>query len=67
MFNEQNEAVVPENIFVYYKSFGSTPGFDRNTISPIPNGLQMLANQNVPNSGPWNFRVDPEMINGQQQ
>ncbi|MFK7996289.1 MAG: DUF1996 domain-containing protein [Granulosicoccus sp.] len=67
VFNEQDEVVLPENIFVYYKSFSHTSGFDRNSIMPIPNGLQMLANQQVPRSGPWNFRVDPDLVNGQQQ
>ncbi|MFK7890189.1 MAG: DUF1996 domain-containing protein [Granulosicoccus sp.] len=66
LFNDQDEVVLPESIFVYYKSFSHTAGFDRNTIMPIPDGLQMLANQQVPNSGPWNFRVDPDLINGNQ-
>lgn len=66
VFNEQDEVVLPESIFVYYKSFSHTSGFDRNSIMPIPDGLQMLANQTVLNSGPWNFRIDPDMVNGTQ-
>jgi len=66
MFNEQNEVVLPEGVVTYYKSFASTPGFDRNSIMPIPNGLQMLANASVKHSGPWNFIIEPENHNGQQ-
>jgi len=66
VFNEQDEVVLPESIFVYYKSFSTTSGFDRNSIMPIPNGLEMLANLDVSNSGPWNFRVDSSLVNGRQ-
>jgi len=66
MFNEQHEVVLPESVVAYYKSFGSTPGFDRNSIMPIPNGLEMLANASVKHSGPWNFVIEPESHNGQQ-
>ena len=66
MFNEQDEVVLPQGVVAYYKSFASTPGFDRNSIMPIPNGLQMLANTSVNNSGPWNFVIEPENHNGQQ-
>jgi len=66
MFNEQDEVVLPQGVVAYYKSFASTPGFDRNSIMPIPNGLQMLANASVNNSGPWNFVIEPENHNGQQ-
>lgn len=57
LFNAANEAMVPERVFAYYKSFGTTPSFDRNQIKPIPNGLQMLATLDINNSGPWNFNV----------
>jgi hypothetical protein len=67
LFNEQDEVVLPEGVVAYYKSFGSTPNFDRNAIRPIPNGLEMLANQSVLHGGPWNFSVDPENRNGQTQ
>lgn len=67
LFNEQDEVVLPEGVVAYYKSFGSTPGFDRNAIMPIPNGLQMLANRAVNNGGPWNFIVEPENRGGQSQ
>ncbi len=66
MFNEQHEVVLPESVVAYYKSFGSTSGFDRNSIMPIPNGLQMLANTSVLHSGPWNFAIEPENRNEQQ-
>ncbi|MGH1493105.1 MAG: DUF1996 domain-containing protein [Acidimicrobiales bacterium] len=56
LFNQADEVVIPETVFVYYKSFGG-PGFDRSTIQPIPAGLEMLASRDVPNSGPWNFTV----------
>ncbi|MFK8080085.1 MAG: DUF1996 domain-containing protein [Granulosicoccus sp.] len=64
LFNAQDETMLPESVFVYYKSFSTTAGFDRATIMPIPTGLQMLANQQVPNSGPWNFRIDEDSVNG---
>jgi len=67
VFNAQDEAVLPESVFVYYKSFSHTSGFDRNSIMPIPNGLEMLANQQVLNSGPWNFVVEPRSVNGSQR
>jgi len=54
LFDENDQAVIPYDLIVYYKSFGS-PGFDRNTILPIPNGLTMLANQNVSNSSAGRF------------
>lgn len=66
MFNERHEVVLPEGVVTYYKSFASTPGFDRNSIMPIPNGLQMLANASVKHSGSWNFIIQPENHNGQQ-
>ncbi len=56
VFNEASEVVLPETVFVYYKSFGG-PGFDRSTIQAIPAGLEMLASRQVANSGPWNFGV----------
>lgn len=55
LFNADDEVVLPESLISYYKSFGSSANFDRSTISRMPNGLEMLANQNVKNSGPWNF------------
>ena len=57
MFNAADEVVLPESVFVYYKSFGNETTFDRSTIQVIPNGLQMLANQQILNSGDYNFRV----------
>lgn len=56
LFNDAAEVVIPESIFVYYKSFGG-PGFDRTTLKPIPVGLEMLASRNVANAGPWHFKV----------
>lgn len=56
MFNELNEATVPESIFVYYKSFGG-PAFDRSTIQPIPAGLEMLATRQVRGAGDWDFQA----------
>ena len=64
MFNAANEVVLPESIFVYYKSFGNVTTFDRSTIQAIPNGLQMLANQQILNSGDYNFRVTADGNNG---
>ena len=57
MFNAASEVVLPESIFVYYKSFGNDATFDRSTIQAIPNGLKMLANRQISHSGDHNFRV----------
>lgn len=55
VFNAQGEVLLPESTITYYKSFGSGPSFARETIRPIPNGLQMIANVHVRNSGEWNI------------
>ncbi|MEM9135244.1 MAG: DUF1996 domain-containing protein [Actinomycetota bacterium] len=58
VFNAAGEAVVPETIFIYYKSFfRSDVGSDRTSIKPIPNGLEMLASRNVPGAGSYHFKV----------
>ncbi|MDC0435086.1 DUF1996 domain-containing protein, partial [bacterium] len=64
IFNAAGEVVLPESIFVYYKSFGNEATFDRSTIQAVPNGLQMLANQQVLHSGAYNFRVSADGNNG---
>jgi hypothetical protein len=56
VFNAGGEVVIPESIFVYYKSFGGS-NFDRSTIRAIPAGLEMLASRSVPNAGPYHFKV----------
>ncbi len=62
LFNENDEAVLPYDIVVYYKSIPITgQAFDRDTIQPIPNGLKMLANQDVKNSESTDFRSDPHV------
>ena len=61
-FNDQDEVVLPVRLISYYKSFGLP---DRSTIQPIPNGLQMLANRDVPGAGPWNFTVGSATVNGE--
>lgn len=66
VFNELDEVVLPENVISYYKSFGSTPGFDRSAIKPIPNGLQMLTTKQVKNSGSWNFSIESGIDNGRE-
>ncbi len=58
LFNENDEAVLPYDIIVYYKSIPEGGlEFDRDTINPIPNGLKMLANQDVQNSDPEHFKA----------
>lgn len=47
VFNQAGEALVPEALFLYYKSFLGGTNTDRSTIRPIPNGLQMLASRQV--------------------
>ena len=50
-FNENDEVVLPHTLMIYYKSWVN----DRTQLQPIPVGLQMLANRNVQNAGPWHF------------
>jgi len=59
LFDAQGRAVLPESIFVYYKSFfsGAYNG-NRHLIQPVPNGLQMLANKAIPDHGD-SFRTNP--------
>ncbi|NNE73647.1 MAG: DUF1996 domain-containing protein, partial [Acidimicrobiales bacterium] len=57
LFNARDEVVLPEKVISYYKSFAVSSNFDRNTIMPIPNGLQMLAHPNIANSVPRYFDV----------
>ena len=60
LFDAGGQVVLPERLFVYYKSFGNEATFDRQSIRPIPDGLQMLANANVANvHEPGAFRVFP--------
>ena len=66
VFNELDEVVLPESVISYYKSFSSTPSFDRNSIMPIPNGLEMLTTKQVKNSGPWNFSIESTFDNGKE-
>ncbi|MEM9566320.1 MAG: DUF1996 domain-containing protein [Actinomycetota bacterium] len=56
LHDEAGAAVLPESVFVYYKSFGG-PRFDRSTIRPIPAGLEMLATREVARSGDHHVRV----------
>lgn len=42
VFNAQDEVVVPEEVFIYYKTFGG-PGMRYDLVQPIPQGLGMLA------------------------
>lgn len=66
LFDQFDQAVIPESIFVYYKTFGG-PDFDRTTIQPIPNGLEMLATTNV--DGAWfgDFRTEAVDDDGRAQ
>ena len=60
LFDARGQVVLPETIFVYYKSFGNEASFDRGTIRPIPDGLEMLANRDVANvHAPGAFTVAP--------
>ncbi|MEM7326062.1 MAG: DUF1996 domain-containing protein, partial [Actinomycetota bacterium] len=54
LHNDRGEAVLPESVFVYYKSFGG-PDFDRRTIRPIPAGLEMLATRSVRGAADYHF------------
>lgn len=48
VFNAQNEVVVPEEVFIYYKTFGG-PGMRYDLVQPIPQGLGMLASADTLN------------------
>ncbi len=56
LFNEDDEVVLPEEIIVYYKSFASSGGFDRDTIMAIPDGLELLADLQVNDAGDYFFK-----------
>ena len=47
LINEDGETVLPYRIMNYYKSWAS----DRNQLRPIPNGLQILADDSILGSG----------------
>jgi len=64
VFNAAGEALIPEAAITYYKSFGHDDSFDRTTIQPIPNGLEMIANEQVLNGGPWNLQVGAAVVRG---
>jgi len=65
LFDEGGRAVLPESVFVYYKSHGVGDGrdLDRRTIRPIPNGLQMIARRSMP-GGEGGFRIDRSPAGG---
>lgn len=48
VFNAQDEVVVPEEVFIYYKTFGG-PGMRYDLVQPIPQGLGMLASADTLN------------------
>jgi len=48
VFNAQHEVVVPEEVFIYYKTFGG-PGMRYDLVQPIPQGLGMLASADTLN------------------
>lgn len=48
VFNAQNEVVVPEEVFIYYKTFGG-PGMRYDLVQPVPQGLGMLASADTLN------------------
>jgi len=55
LFNDAGEVMLPEAAITYYKSFRNNESFVRQTIQPIPNGLQMIADHDVDNTGRWNL------------
>jgi len=48
VFNEQDEVVVPEETFIYYKTFGG-PSMRYDLVQEIPQGLGMLASADTLN------------------
>lgn len=50
LFNEAGEVVIPDRLFVYYKTF-LREGGDYGAVQPVPQGLEMLATQATMNYG----------------
>lgn len=54
VFNSQDEVVVPQELFIYYKTFGG-PQMRYDLVQEIPQGLQMLASADT-------MGFDPSLI-----
>lgn len=52
LFNGNDEPVIPEEVIVYYKSFG-VPGDRYDLLQVIPEGLEMLANDSTTGFNRW--------------
>jgi hypothetical protein len=63
LYNSRGEVVVPEEVFIYYKTFGS-PAMNYNMIQEIPLGLQMLASSDTRNFTSGQIRTEYIPHNG---
>ncbi len=63
LFNEAGEVVIPDRLFVYYKTFlGAGGNYD--AVQPVPQGLEMLATRSTMNYGNQ-ITIGPTDINGE--
>lgn len=65
LFSEFGEAVVPEDMLIYYKTFG-VPENNFQYLQRIPNKLQMLSSPSTKNAKPDNHRITFDTENGKQ-
>jgi hypothetical protein len=63
LHNSRGEVVVPEEIFIYYKTFGP-PSMNYNLVQEIPLGLKMLATADTRNFESNSIRVEYIPHNG---
>lgn len=50
LFNDADEVVIPDRLFVYYKTF-LREGGNYGAVQPVPQGLEMLASRSTMNYG----------------
>lgn len=65
LLSESGEVVVPEDMFIYYKTFG-VPENNFQYLQKIPNKLQMLSSQSTKNAKPYNQQISFDTDNGKQ-
>ena len=66
LFNDQDEVVIPEMVFIYYKTFG-VPNNNYQDIQVIPNGMQMLAMKNTLNYKNRYLGIEPIQKGGKKR
>jgi len=65
LFSGSGEAVVPEDMFIYYKTFG-VPETNFQYLQRIPNKLQMLSSRSTNNAKPYNQEISFDTEDGKQ-